>query len=89
MENSSQYFVELFASATRQKRLELLRKIAAIKDENALQFLISCFADEFWVVRKAAADIVKDFGDAAVPALSGAINSYNQDVQHGSLMILG
>jgi len=89
MENSSQYFVELFASATRQKRLELLRKIAAIRDENAMQFLVSCFADEFWVVRKAAADIVKDFGDAAVPVLSGAINSYNQDVQHWSLQILG
>ncbi len=89
MENSSQYFVEMFASATRQKRLDLLRKIAAKRDENALQFLISCFADEFWVVRKAAAEIVKGFGEAAVPVLSGAINSFNQDIQHWSLQILG
>lgn len=89
MENSSQYFVELFASATKPKRLELLRKIAASKDENALQFLVTCLADEFWVVRQAAADVIKGFGDAAVPVLSGALNSYNQDVQHWSLQILG
>ena len=82
MENSSQYYVELFASATRQKRLELLRKIAAVRDENALQFLVSCFADEFWVVHIAAADIVNDFVDATVHVLSVAVNSYNQDEQH-------
>lgn len=89
MENSSQYFVELFASATKQKRLDLLHKIAVNKDENALQFLITCLADEFWSVRKAAADTIKEFGDLAVPVLSGALNSYSQDVQHWSLQILG
>ncbi|HNX77055.1 MAG TPA: HEAT repeat domain-containing protein [Candidatus Rifleibacterium sp.] len=89
MENSSQYFVEMFASATRQKRLDLLRKISARKDENALQFLITCFADEFWIVRKTAAEIVKEYGEAAVPVLAGALNSFNQDIQHWSLQILG
>ena len=89
MENSSQYFVEMFASATRQKRLDLLRKISARKDENALQFLITCFADEFWIVRKTAAEIVREYGEAAVPVLAGALNSFNQDIQHWSLQILG
>ncbi len=89
MENSSQYFVEMFSNAGRQKRLDLLRKIAAKKDENALQFLVTCFADEFWVVRKAAADIVRSYGEVAVPVLAGALNSYNQDIQHWSLQILG
>ncbi|NCB37798.1 MAG: hypothetical protein EOM80_03435 [Erysipelotrichia bacterium] len=89
MDNNSQYYVELFASASKQKKLDLLRKISANKDENVLPFLMSCLADEFWGVRKAAADIVREFGDQAIPVLSGALSSYNQDVQHWSLQILG
>lgn len=89
MEQNSQYYVEVFSSAGKEKKLDLLHKIAIAKDENTLQFLVTCLADEFWIVRKTAADIIKDFGDLAVPALSGALNSYNQDVQHWSLQILG
>lgn len=89
MEQNSQYYVEAFSSASKQKKLDLLRKISIARDENVLQFLVTCLADEFWIVRKTAADIIKEFGDNAVPALSGALNSYNQDVQHWSLQILG
>jgi len=89
MEQNSQYYVEVFSSAGKDKKLDLLNKIAIARDENTLQFLVTCLADEFWSVRKTAADIIKSFGDLAVPALSGALNSYNQDVQHWSLQILG
>jgi HEAT repeat protein len=89
MEHNSQFYVEAFSSATKQKKLDLLRKISSARDENILPFLVTCLADEFWIVRKTAADVIKEFGEAAVSALSGALNSYNQDVQHWSLQILG
>lgn len=89
MEQSGQYYVEAFSSASKQKKLDLLRKISIAKDEGVLQFLVTCLADEFWIVRKTAAETIKEFGDSAVAALSGALNSYNQDVQHWSLQILG
>ncbi len=90
MENSSnQYYVELFSAASKEKKLDLLERIKSEKDENILQFLVTCLADEHWSVRKAAAEIIKSYGDSAVNVLSGALNSYNQDVQHWSLQILG
>ncbi|MBU1109007.1 MAG: HEAT repeat domain-containing protein [Candidatus Riflebacteria bacterium] len=90
MENSSnQYYVELFSAASKEKKLDLLARITAKKDETLLQFLVTCLADENWIVRKTAAETLKSYGDAAVAVLSGALNSYNQDVQHWSLQILG
>ncbi len=90
MENSSnQYYVELFSAASREKKLDLLDRIKTEKDESILQFLVTCLADEHWIVRKTAAEILKSYGDSAVSVLSGALNSYNQDVQHWSLQILG
>lgn len=89
MDNNSQYYMELFATSSKDKKLDLIPKIAEEKSEHILQFLIGCLADEYWPVRKLASDLIREYGEAAIPALSAAMNSYNQDVQHWALQILG
>ena len=89
MDNNCQHYINLFPSASKEKKLDLLNKIAENKDESIIQFLISCLSDESWPVRKSAADILRSFGEVVIPPLAAALNSYDVDVQHWSLQILG
>ena len=89
MENNCQHYINMFPTASKEKKLDLLSKIAENKDETIIQFLISCLADEYWPVRKNAAEIIRSLGEVVIPALSSALNSYDVDIQHWSLQILG
>ena len=89
MDNNCQHYINLFPTASKEKKLDLLNKIAENKDESIIQFLISCLSDESWPVRKLAADIIRSYGEIVIPPLSAALNSYDVDVQHWSLQILG
>lgn len=89
MEQNTSYLIEIFGNSGVDKKLELLNRIGQEKSEKTLQFLINTLADDNWVVRKNAAEVIKEFGEAAVPALSTALNSYSADIQHWSLHILG
>ncbi len=89
MDNTCQHYINIFPSSSKEKKLELLAKIAAYNDIDNLQFLISCLSDEYWPVRKNAAEIIRKLGEPVIPALSAALNSYNTDVQHWSIQILG
>ncbi|MBQ2594545.1 MAG: HEAT repeat domain-containing protein, partial [Candidatus Riflebacteria bacterium] len=89
MDNTCQHYINIFPSSSKEKKLELLTKIATYNDLDNLQFLISCLSDEYWPVRKNAADIIRKLGEPVIPALSAALNSYNTDVQHWSIQILG
>ena len=89
MDSNNQRYIDLFPTSSKDKKLELLSKLAESKDPSILQFLISCLSDENWPVRKSAAEIIKSFGEMVIPALSAALNSYNVDVQHWSVQILG
>lgn len=88
IESNNQFYIDKFPNSDKQKKLELLDKIKPLRDEQTLQFLITCLSDEFWLVRRKAAEILKGYGDSIVAILSGALNSYNHDVQHWSLQIL-
>ena len=89
MDPNCQRYIDLFSTSSKEKKLELLSKIAEYKDENILQFLIACLADEYWPVRKSAADIIRSYGEVVIPALSASLNSYNVDVQYWCVQILG
>lgn len=89
MENNNLYLIDQFTNAVKDKKLDLLQKIIAQKDEKTLQFLVGCLGDEYWPVRKAAADGIREYGENAIPILSAALNSYNHDVQHWAIQILG
>ncbi len=89
MDNNILHYINLFPTASKEKKLELLNKIAENKDESLIQFFISCLSDEYWLVRKNAADVIRTYGEIVIPALSAALNSYDVDVQHWSLQILG
>lgn len=89
MEPSSfQYFIDVFATANKEKKITLLERLAQQKNEKLLQFLVGCLADEHWVVRKAAAQHITEYGEEAATILSGALNSYNADIQHWALNLL-
>ena len=70
MENNCQHYINMFPTASKEKKLDLLSKIAENKDETIIQFLISCLADEYWPVRKNAAEIIRSLGEVVIPALS-------------------
>ncbi|MDN5279073.1 MAG: hypothetical protein PWR01_3038 [Clostridiales bacterium] len=89
MEQNLNYLIDIFGNSAKERKVELLAKIAKDKSERVLQFLVNCLADESWIVRKKAAEYIKEYGDTAVPILSGALNSYSLDIQHWSLQILG
>ena len=89
MESNCQHYINMFPTASKEKKLDLLNKISEYKDVNSIQFLISCLSDEYWPVRKSAANILKDFGEIVIPPLAAALNSYDVDVQHWSIQILG
>lgn len=89
MENNCQHYINLFPSSSKEKKLDLIAKIAECKEETTLHFFISCLADEYWAVRKSAADVIRTYGEVAIPALSAALNSYSSDVQHWAIQILG
>ncbi|MGM0598813.1 MAG: HEAT repeat domain-containing protein [Candidatus Rifleibacteriota bacterium] len=89
METNTTYLIDIFANSSKEKKLDLLEKIAKDKNERVLHFLVNCLADEHWIVRKHAAQYIKEFKDEAVPVLSSALNSYSSDIQHWSLQILG
>jgi HEAT repeat protein len=88
MEQNLNYWIDIFGSSDKDKKIELLGKIANNKTEPALGFLVNCLADESWTVRKAAAKHIQNYGEAAIPVLSSALNSYSPDIQHWSLQIL-
>ncbi|GAB4274312.1 MAG: hypothetical protein Kow0029_14560 [Candidatus Rifleibacteriota bacterium] len=89
MENSVTYWIDQFGNSTPDKKIELLVKISREKNEKILHFLVNCLADESWNVRKTAAEKIEEYGEAAVPILSSALNSYNADIQYWSLRLLG
>lgn len=88
MENNCQHYIDMFPSVSKEKKLELITKIAEAKDVNSLQFFISCLSDEYWPVRKTASDAIRAFGEIAIPVLSAAMNSYNADIQYWVIQIL-
>ncbi|MFZ5949892.1 MAG: HEAT repeat domain-containing protein, partial [Candidatus Rifleibacteriota bacterium] len=89
MEQNINYLIEIFGNSGKEKKLEILSRLSEDKSEKTLQFLTNCLADESWNVRKSAADLLREFGELAVPALSTALNSYSPDIQHWALQILG
>ncbi|MEW6712146.1 MAG: HEAT repeat domain-containing protein, partial [Candidatus Riflebacteria bacterium] len=89
MEQNINYLIEIFGNSGKEKKLEILSRLADDKSEKTLQLLTNCLADESWNVRKSAADLLRGFGELAVPALSTALNSYSPDIQHWALQILG
>ena len=86
--NNNQIYIDKFSTANKQKKLDLLEKVRPTRDEATLQFLIACLSNEYWLVRKKAAEILKQYGESIIPILANTLNSYNQDVQHWSLQIL-
>ena len=88
MENNFQHYIDIFPSSSKEKKLDLIGKIAIEKNVNSLQFFISCLSDEYWPVRKASSEVIKSFGEIAIPALSAAMNSYNADIQFWAVQIL-
>ena len=88
MENNFQHYIDIFPSSSKEKKLDLIGKIAIAKNVNSLQFFISCLSDEYWPVRKASSEVIKSFGEIAIPALSAAMNSYNADIQFWAVQIL-
>lgn len=86
--NTNNYYIEKFSNANKLQKIDFLKKINLTKDETTLHFLITCLSDEFWSVRKIAADRIKEYGEAVIPFLSNALNSHNEDIQHWSLQIL-
>ncbi len=89
MEQNINYLIEIFGNSDKEKKVELLKRIARDSSEKTMQFLINCLADEHWNVRRAAAELINSHGEAAIPALSSALNSYSPDIQHWALQILG
>ncbi len=85
---NNNYLIEKFSRANKAQKIEIVSKLAINRDEATVHFLITCLTDEFWSVRKVAADRLKEYGDAIVPVLSGTLNSQNHDLQHWSLNIL-
>lgn len=89
MEQNTAYLIDIFGNSDKDKKIDLLTRISKDKSEKTLQFLINCLADEHWNVRKNAAEVITTYGEAAIPALSAALNSYSPDIQHWALQILG
>jgi HEAT repeat protein len=85
---NNNYLIEKFSRANKGQRLEILGQLAINRDEATVHFLITCLTDEYWSVRKVAADRLREYGEAIVPILSGTLNSQNHDLQHWSLNIL-
>ena len=73
--NTNNYYIEKFSNANKLQKIDFLKKINLTKDETTLHFLITCLSDEFWSVRKIAADRIKEYGEAVIPFLSNALNS--------------
>ena len=88
MDPYSQKLIESFQRSTKERKLELLLEISRVRDEAVLQFLINTLGDEHWIVRKTAADYIFSSQEAALPWLSAALNSYNEDIQHWALQVL-
>ncbi len=88
MEPHIQKLIEQFQLADKDRKLRLITEIASVKDEGILQFLVTCLGDETWLVRKMAADLIFEYQEAALPALSAALNSYSEDIQHWALQVL-
>ena len=89
MKPNIQKLIENFSSFDNSKKIESLAQITAQKDPAILQFLVNCLGDESWATRKIAAEKIKEYGEPAISVLSVALNSYNEDIQHWSLQILG
>ncbi|RCK80688.1 MAG: hypothetical protein OZSIB_3001 [Candidatus Ozemobacter sibiricus] len=88
MDPYTQKLIESFQRASKDKKLELLLEISRVREDAVLQFLINALGDEHWIVRKTAADCLLTFQEAALPWLSAALNSYNEDIQHWALQVL-
>lgn len=87
-ESSLQYFIEAFAEADKERKIDLIDRICKHQNEKVLHFLVSCLADEHWIIRKRAAEHIEIYKENAASVLSSALNSYNEDIQHWSLKIL-
>lgn len=83
-----QKLIESFPKSGKERKLELLMEIGRSKTDGVLQFLVATFGDEHWIVRKTSADLVFTFSETAIPALSAALNSYSEDIQHWALQVL-
>ena len=88
MDPFSQKIIETFQLSNKERKLKLLSEVARNRNEGMLQFLINTLGDEHWIVRKTAADLIFEYGEDAIPALSAALNSYSEDIQHWSLQAL-
>ncbi len=89
MEQNIQHLIETFGNADKDKKNQIIKKICQNKSPVILQFLVNCLGDESWMVRRFASEKIAEYGEEAAPVLSVALNSYNQDIQHWSLNILG
>lgn len=87
-ESSLQFFIDAFNKSDKERKIDLLIRIAANKNEKVLNFLVNCLGDEHWIIRKTASELIEKYGQQATFALSNAITSYNEDIQHWSLKIL-
>ncbi|HOY68701.1 MAG TPA: HEAT repeat domain-containing protein [Candidatus Ozemobacteraceae bacterium] len=88
MDPYTQKLIESFPLANKERKVELIEEIGRGRSDAALQFMINALGDEHWIVRKTAADQIYAYQDAALPALSAAINSYSEDIQHWALQVL-
>jgi HEAT repeat protein len=88
MDPFSQKLIESFQLSNKERKLRLLGEVARVKNDGILQFLINSLGDEHWIVRKTAADLLFEYGDEGIPALSAALNSYSEDIQHWALQVL-
>jgi len=88
MDPYTQKLIESFQLASKERKLEVLLEVGRVQDDALLQFLINSLSDENWIVRKTASDLIFSYQEKAIPALSAALNSYSEDIQHWSLQVL-
>ncbi len=77
-----------FNASDKRSRLSVLEAIAKTGSSLAIRPLVEALGDEFWPVRKSAADILKTVGERCVPHLLRAASSENADRRYWSKVVL-
>ncbi|MDP7422594.1 MAG: HEAT repeat domain-containing protein [bacterium] len=76
-------------SDNKNKRARAAKILGGNTEASVIEALVEALADDFWIVRKAAADSLVETGEAAIEQLLDALENGNEDTGYWTSRILG